>query len=72
MRVDKEKSYLLYGDFATGDGFSQLSGAGAVASVRQRSLGAYNRSATGVRWHYENNSGSGNVFAINDTLRQVI
>ena len=72
VRVDKEKSYLLYGDFATGDGFSQLSGAGAVASVRQRSLGAYNRSATGVRWHYENNSGSGNVFAINDTLRQVI
>ena len=34
VRVDKEKSYLLYGDFATGDGFSQLSGAGAVASVR--------------------------------------
>ena len=72
VRVDKEKSYLLYGDFATGDGFSQLSGAGAVASVRQRSLGAYNRSATGVRWHSEGHNGSGNVFAINDTLHQVI
>lgn len=72
VRVDKEKSYLLYGDFATGDGFSQRSGGGAVASLQQRSLGAYNRSATGVRWHYEKGAVSGNVFAINDTLRQVV
>jgi len=72
VRVDKDKSYLLYGDFVTGDGFSQRSGGGAVASIQQRSLGAYNRSATGVRWHYDKESITGNVFAINDTLRQVI
>ena len=72
VRVDKEKSYLLYGDFATGDGFSQRSGGGAVASLQQRSLGAYNRSATGLRWHYEKGAVTGNVFAINDTLRQVV
>ena len=63
---------MLYGDFVTGDGFSQRSGGGAVASLQQRSLGAYNRSATGVRWHYEKGAASGNFFAINDTLRQVV
>jgi hypothetical protein len=72
VRVDKDRSYLMYGDFSTGDGFSQRAGNGAVASVQQRSLGAYNRSATGVRWHYEGERAMGNVFAFRDTLRQVI
>jgi len=72
VRVDQGKSYLLYGDFSTGDGFSQRGGNGAVASVQQRSLGAYNRSATGVRWHAEKDGAMGNVFAFRDTLRQVV
>ena len=72
VRLDKGKSYLLYGDFSTGDGFSQRGGTGAVASVQQRSLGAYNRSATGVRWHGEKDGAMGNVFAFRDTLRQVV
>lgn len=72
VRVDKGKSYLLYGDFATGDGFSQRGGSGTVASVQQRSLGAYNRTATGVRWHAEKDGAMGNVFAFRDTLRQVV
>jgi hypothetical protein len=72
VRVDQGKSYLLYGDFSTGDGFSQRAGNGAVASVQQRSLGAYNRSATGVRWHAEKDGALGNVFAFRDTLRQVV
>jgi hypothetical protein len=72
VRVDKGKSYLLYGNFATGDGFSQRAGTGAVASVQQRSLGAYNRTATGVRWHGEKDGALGNVFAFRDTLRQVV
>ena len=72
VRVDKGKSYLLYGNFATGDGFSQRGGSGAVASVQQRSLGAYNRTATGVRWHGEQDGRMGNVFAFRDTLRQVV
>lgn len=72
VRVDKDKSYLLYGDFATGDGFSQISGGGSVAPIKLRSLGAYNRSATGLRWHYDKDGASGNLFAFNDTLRQVV
>ena len=70
LRVDRNKNYLMYGDFATGDGFSQRSG-GNVAAIAQRSLGNYNRSATGVRYHYEQGGALGNVFAFRDTLRQV-
>ncbi len=72
VRLDKNKSYLLYGDFQTGDGFSQTSGGGAVASMQQRSLGAYNRTATGVRAHHEQANLIGNVFATRDTVRQVV
>ncbi|NJM43374.1 MAG: hypothetical protein HC858_04295 [Brachymonas sp.] len=46
LRLDKGKTYGLYGDFNTGDGFSQLSGTGSVAGIKLRNLGAYNRSAT--------------------------
>ena len=72
VRLDKDKSYLLYGDFQTGDGFSQSSGGGAVASMQQRSLGAYNRTATGLRAHNETDQYVGNLFATRDTLRQVV
>lgn len=72
VRVDKNKSYALYGDFVTGDGFTQAIGQGAVASLKQRSLGNYNRSATGVRLHHEQGNLVGNVFAFRDTLRQVV
>lgn len=72
VRVDKDKSYLLYGDFSTGAGFSERAGGGAVAALQQRSLGAYNRNATGVRGHYEKDAVTGNVFAINDTLHQAV
>lgn len=77
VRLDKGKSYLLYGDFVTGDGFTQPpfqgSGSlGAVASLKQRSLGNYNRSATGVRMHREEGRLTGNVFAFRDRLRQVV
>ncbi len=72
LRLDSGKSYLLYGDFVTGDGFSQALGQGAVASLKQRSLGAYNRTATGVRLHHESGGFTGNVFALRDTLRQVV
>lgn len=72
VRVDKAKSYVLYGDFVTGDGFSQPIGQGSVASLKQRSLGQYNRSATGVRAHHEQGAITGNVFAFNDSLRQVV
>ena len=72
VRIDKNKSYLLYGDFVTGDGFSQGLGQGSVASLKQRSLGAYNRTATGLRAHHEQGGVSANAFVFNDTLRQVV
>jgi hypothetical protein len=72
VRLDKGKSYALFGDFVTGDGFTQPIGQGAVASLKQRSLGNYNRSATGVRLHHEQGALVGNVFAFRDTLKQVV
>ena len=72
VRVDKNKSYLLWGDLVTGDGFSQAQGQGAVASLKQRSLGQYNRTATGLRAHHEQDGLTGNAFAFNDSLRQVV
>ena len=76
VRIDQYKSYLLFGDFVTGDGFSQPQGQGAVASLKQRSLGQYNRTATGLRAHHEQSVGEGSVlvngFAFNDALRQVV
>lgn len=72
VRIDKAKSYALYGDFVTGDGFTQPIGQGAVASLKQRSLGNYNRTATGVRLHHEEGRLTGNVFAFRDSLRQVV
>ena len=72
VRVDRNKSYALYGDFVTGDGHTQPLGQGAVASLKQRSLGNYNRSATGVRLHHEQGDVTANVFASRDSLRQVV
>ena len=72
VRLDNGKNYALYGDFSTGDGFSQQSGAGNVASVRQRDLGNYNRTLTGARAHIEGEAGFINVFGAKDTLRQLV
>lgn len=72
VRIDNNKSYLLYGDFATGEGFSQMRGGGNVAGLQQRSLGNMNRSATGVRYHVEEGQLLGNLFGFRDTLRQVV
>ncbi|HYG07388.1 MAG TPA: hypothetical protein VD865_13420 [Stenotrophomonas sp.] len=72
VRVDNQHSYLLYGDFQTGDTLATATGIGARGSVPQRSLGTYNRTATGLGWHYENARVRSNVFAIQDSLRQVI
>ena len=60
VRVDKNRSYLLYGDFITQ----------STADVRL--LGAYNRSLTGVRSHYENSFVSAYVFASKNNSSQVV
>ncbi len=72
VRVDKDRSYLLYGDFQTGINIATHSGADAGSQAAARVLGTYNRTATGLGWHFENARVRGNVFAIEDSLRQVI
>ncbi len=72
LRVDHQRSYLLIGDFSTGEGFTQVHGGGNSAPWRQRSLGAYNRSATGVKHHLQGDGYFSNVHVFNDTLRQVV
>ena len=72
VRLDKDKDYVLYGDFVTGDGFTQPIGQGAVASLKQRSLGNYNRTATGIRAHKETDRLTASGFAFYDSLRQVV
>lgn len=72
VRVDNKRSYLLYGDFQTGDGLAASTGVGGSGVLPQRSLGVYNRTATGLGWHYENSRVRTNVFAIHDSLQQVI
>lgn len=72
VRLDKDRSYLLYGDFQTGDSISTQTGVDFGERASQRVLGTYNRTATGLGWHFENERVRGNVFAIEDSLRQVI
>ncbi len=60
VRIDKVKSYLLYGDFNT----SQLSEA--------RKLSNYNRSLTGAKHHFEQGNISANVFASKDSTKQIV
>jgi hypothetical protein len=73
VRLDSGKSYALYGDFLTGDGFSQNTEGGSVASaVKSRNLGQYNRTATGLRGHYEQPNYFINGFFTHDALKQLI
>ncbi len=72
VRLDKGKTYALYGDFNTGDGFSQMAQGGAVASLKMRNLGNYNRSATGIRLHHEDKNIVANAWATYDTLKNLV
>ena len=73
LRVDRGRSYLLYGDFQTADGLPQVAATGGLQGpLAQRSLGLYNRAATGLNWHFDTSRVRGNVFAMHDDLRQVI
>src|SRR6202790_4063845 len=58
LRVDKGRSYVLYGDFATTDNDSK------------RVLTVYNRSLTGMREHYQNDRVNVTAFASHDTFSQ--
>jgi len=60
VRVDKNKSYALYGDYTT------------PSQNLARSLGEYNRSLTGVKLHHETERFTFNTFAARDNARRVI
>jgi large repetitive protein len=60
VRIDKERSYLLFGDYTTQ----------SYSTTRQ--LATYNRSLTGIKEHYETDRVSINAFASRDSVRQVV
>ncbi len=60
VRVEKGRSWLLYGDYTT------------QSTIESRKLGNYQRSLTGGKYHFENDRVSGNVFASKDSTRQQI
>lgn len=60
MRVDRERNYLLYGDFVT-----------ATPDAHQ-GLGTYYRSLTGGKLHLEGDGYRVNVFGTRDRQRQVV
>ena len=60
VRVDKNKSYLLYGDYLT------------QSANEARKLGNYSRSLNGVKEHLETGRMNVNAFASQDSTRQVI
>ena len=72
IRADNGKHYVLFGDFNTGAEFSQSSSNGTVATTKQRDLGAYSRTMTGIRSHYESDTTIANVFVSRDSLRQQV
>ena len=85
VRLDRGKSYVLYGDFntqteaplnantGTGIGIGIGIGAGAV-TLEERRLGQYNRSLNGARAHFESDDSRRGVtaFASQTSSRQVI
>lgn len=60
VRVDKGRSFLLYGDYTT------------QSEGESRQLGNYSRSLNGGRYHFENDFVTTNVFAAYDDNRQVV
>ena len=82
VRLDQKQNYALYGDFVTqgpGSGVGTTNvggssaGAGAGLDSQLRQLGAYQRSLTGFRAHYESRRfGEANAWAVHDSAVQVV
>lgn len=60
VRIDKNRSFLLYGDFVT------------ASSPEVRQLSQINRAVSGVRHHYEDGTTRVDSYASRDTLTQQI
>ncbi len=59
VRIDKNRSFLMYGDYTTTD------------DSPGRTISQYNRSLPGLRGHYEEGNVTANVFASKQSFRQV-
>ncbi|GAB3491403.1 hypothetical protein GCM10027399_09380 [Curvibacter fontanus] len=62
VRLDRGKSWLLYGDFATS----------AAAASPARQLSAYNRNLSGLKTHTEEGPVTVDAFVSRDSTRQVV
>ncbi len=60
VRIDKDKSYLLYGDYTT------------ASTDEGNRLASYSRSLTGAKWHYENQTVKLNAYAARDVTRNLV
>ncbi|MET0351077.1 MAG: hypothetical protein ABW067_14895, partial [Rhizobacter sp.] len=60
VKLEKDKSSLLYGDFTT------------QTPTPARQLGTYQRSLTGIRQHVETDRVTANLFASRDSSRQAV
>jgi hypothetical protein len=60
VRLDKSRSFLLYGDYTTND------------DNPARSLGQYNRSLPGLRGHYEEGNVVANAFVAQQSFKQIV
>lgn len=70
VRIDKDRSFLLWGDFSTADDEPKQP-ADAAAGLRLRDLGAYQRRLTGLKLHSEGAAHGLNVHATRDSTKQV-
>lgn len=66
-RLENKNNYVQWGDFTTVPQSADINPAGDV-----RSLGAYNRSLTGISSHYENDRVSVNAWAAYTASRRVV
>ena len=60
VRIDKDKSFLLYGDFTT------------ASTTTARQLGNYSRTITGLKEHYEDDTIAANAWVTRDNVTRVV
>ena len=72
VRVDKDRNYLLYGDFITSASYTPVIASRSGAPMRLRDLGIYSRTVTGAQGHVEDERGFGNAFVLHQNLRVAI
>jgi len=70
IRVSRNKSYVLYGDFQTNPPRPTAVIGNTKGPVQRVDLGAHNRTLTGAKLHLEGKNGHLDVYAVRDSLRQ--